>query len=295
MGFDAIRARFGDRITITRGKEHEFLGIEITLNDDGTASLSMPSYIESSIKECGLEISRDASTPATASLFYCNTESPTLNNNRAETFCRITMRLLYVALRTRSDILLAINFLCSRLSAPTEQDEGKLKRLLQYLTGTIRMKLTLGADRLSALFTWVDASFAVHDDMRSHTGGAMSFGRGALICRSKKQSLNTKSSTEAEVVGASDYLPNTIYAQLFMEAQGYPIQESTFYQDNESAIRMEKFGRAKSAGQRSHHINIRYFYITDHIYRQSHSKTPCTQTGECIQEKQIYKREVQHI
>ena len=65
--------------------------------------------------------------------------------------------------------------------------------------------------------------------------------------KSTKQKLNTKSSTEAELVGASDYLPNTIWLKLFMEAQGYKMSETVFEQDNESAIRIEENGRM-SAG-----------------------------------------------
>ena len=47
------------------------------------------------------------------------------------------------------------------------------------------------------LYTWVDAA--------SHTGGAMSFGRDVFGTKSTKQKLNTKSSTEAEVVGVSNH------------------------------------------------------------------------------------------
>jgi hypothetical protein len=101
------------------------------------------------------------------------------------------------------------------------------------------LEYTIGADDLVRVRSWVDASYAVHTDMKSHTGGTMSFGRGGLLCKSTKQKLNTKSSTEAEFVGASDYLPNTIWVKFFMEAQGYTIRESFFEQDNESAIRLE--------------------------------------------------------
>jgi len=66
------------------------------------------------------------------------------------------------------------------------------------------------------------------------------------------------------LVGASDYLPNTIWAKNFLGAQGYDITENIFYQDNQSAIRLETNGRA-SAGQKSRHINIRYFFIKDRI------------------------------
>jgi hypothetical protein len=160
------------------------------------------------------------------------------------------------------------------VSAPTLQDELKLKHLLSYLNGTINLPLRLGADSLNQFTTWVDASFAVHTDMRSHTGGVISFGCGGLICKSKKQNINTKSSMEAELIGASDYLPNTLYVKMFMEAQGFPIHNATFHQDNKSAIKMQENGKA-SCGQQSRHIDIRYFFITDHSQCSDISITHC--------------------
>ena len=32
------------------------------------------------------------------------------------------------------------------------------------------------ANNLSQLFTWVDAAYRVHPDIKGHTGGGMSFG-----------------------------------------------------------------------------------------------------------------------
>jgi hypothetical protein len=113
--------------------------------------------------------------------------------------------------------------------------------------------------------------------MRSHIGGVISFGRGGILCKSNKQKINTKSSTEAELIGASDYLPHTLYVKMFMEAQGYPINNAVFYQDNESAIKMESNGKA-SCGQRSRHIDIRYFFITDHSRRQHITIQHCPTT-----------------
>ena len=112
--------------------------------------------------------------------------------------------------------------------------------------------------------TWVDASYAVHPNMRGHTGGCLTLGRGMLHGRSSKHKLNTKSSTECEVVGTSDYLPFPIWFKYFLEAQGYPVKGNDFDQDNTSAIRLEKNG-IMSCGQQSRHINIRYFFIKDRI------------------------------
>jgi len=84
------------------------------------------------------------------------------------------------------------------------------------------------------------------------------FGRGALICKSTKQKLNTKSSTEAELVGASDVLPINIWLDMFLGAQGYFLEENVFAQDNQSTVKLEMNGR-RSCGQQSRHIDIRFF------------------------------------
>jgi hypothetical protein len=50
---------------------------------------------------------------------------------------------------------------------------------MQYLRATVDLPLTLEADNAHIEKWWVDASFAVHPDMKSHTGGMMSLGKGA--------------------------------------------------------------------------------------------------------------------
>ena len=130
-------------------------------------------------------------------------------------------------------------FLASHVSKATLQDQTKLKRLLEYLYSTYDLPLILGADNIQTMYTFVDASYAVHDDMKSHTGGVITFGHGGIACKSTKQKVVTKSSTEAELVGASEYLPSTIWVQYFLQAQGFPHRTSYFEQDNQSAIRLE--------------------------------------------------------
>jgi hypothetical protein len=150
-----------------------------------------------------------------------------------------------------------------RISCSTAQDWAKLK-VLEYLRGTLNEYLTLGPDDLGMMYTWVDASYAVHKDMKSHTGGVVSFDIGATLSKSSKQSLNVKSSTEAELVGASDYLPYPVWVKKFLAFQGYDLKVNVFYQDNQSTIRFEQNGR-KSCGPNSRHIDIWYFWIKDRI------------------------------
>ena len=60
---------------------------------------------------------------------------------------------------------------------------------------TINNLRIIGADSLRDLHVWVDASHAVHANMKGHTGGIMSMGTGTLHNKSSKQKLNTRSTT----------------------------------------------------------------------------------------------------
>ena len=57
----------------------------------------------------------------------------------------------------------------------------------------------------------MDESYATHYDKISHTGGIISMGQGIVYGTFSKQKINTKSSTESELVGDSDYIPWTLW------------------------------------------------------------------------------------
>ena len=178
----------------------------------------MKNYLEESIKECGMNIMLKATTPAKRTLFEVDPKLRAMNKEEGESFHRIVAKLLYVYIWARVDILLPVGFLCTRVSTSTEQDQAKLKRVLEYINGTINLEYTLGADSLNKLWTWVDASYAVHPDMEIHTGGLLSLSLGGIAQKSTKHKLNTKSSTEAELVQI------VLWVQMFVEAQGYKIE-----------------------------------------------------------------------
>lgn len=120
------------------------------------------------------------------------------------------------------------------------------------------MVLKLSSDDMSILKWWIDESYGVHDNMRSHTGTTVSLGRGSVYSRLSKKKLNTKSSTEAELVGASDGASQILWTSYFLQDQGENIKESRLHQDNQSALLLEKNG-PMSSSQRTRHINIHFF------------------------------------
>ena len=132
-----------------------------------------------------------------------------------------------------------------------------------WIKQTIEDVRIIGADDLLNMVVMIDSAHAVHDNMRGHTGGITSFGTGIVDQKSSKQKMNTRSSTETEHVGTSEYLPKPIYFELFMEAQGYK-PKTILAKDNESEIRMLVNGK-KSCTSNSKHVAIKYFWCTDHI------------------------------
>jgi hypothetical protein len=98
------------------------------------------------------------------------------------------------------------------VQAPDKDDWGKLKRVLSYLKGTINMALILSADSITLTRWWVDASYAVHSNPKGHARGGLSFGQGMALSCSWKHKINTRSSTEADLVGVDDLLRFILWA-----------------------------------------------------------------------------------
>jgi hypothetical protein len=130
------------------------------------------------------------------------------------------------------------------------------------------IKLTLSADNLHCIKWYEDASFAVHPDNKNHTGATMSYGDGdgdgVVQSISRKLKLNTRSSTESELVGVNDVLVMILWTKLFLEEQGYAINSIILYQDNKSANLLETNGK-KSSRKGTRALSIRSFFLTDQV------------------------------
>lgn len=261
-----LKKRYGKDalLTVTRGRVHDYLGMTIDYQEDGKVKFTMIDYIENMLNEVPGDISGESATPAGNHLFKVNIEPELLNEADSEMFHHYVAKLLFLSKRARPDIQTATAFLTTRVKRPETDDYKKLARVMKYLRGTINLPLTLEANDAHVLKWWVDGSFAVHSDMKSHTGVAMSIGAGATYAGSRRQRLNTKSSTEAELVAVDDAMPQVLWIKYFLESQGYHVNKSVIYQDNQSAMLLEKNGRG-SSGKRTRHINIRYCFVTDRI------------------------------
>jgi hypothetical protein len=223
----------------------------------------MVEYVNGMIEDFPEKITKTASTPAGEKLLDVG-KGELLDKSKKEAFHTMVAKGLFLCKRARPDIQPTIAVMTTRVMKPNESDWLKLKRLLEYLKGTAKKVLTLSIDDMRVIKWFVDVSFAVHPDFKSHTGAIMMMGSGAMIGMSRKQKLNTRSTTESELVGADDAVTMILWTRLFLGEQGYDVDKNILFQDNQSAILLETNG-TRSAGQRSRALNIHYFFLADQV------------------------------
>ena len=246
---ETLKKEYGNEVplTVSRGKIHSYLGMQLDFQKPGKLVVDMSDYIRTILTELPAEMRGRAKTPAAKHLFNVDPKSTPIDKDRAESFHRITMQLMYLSQRGRPDLRTAISFLSSRTSAPDEHDWKKLCRLTKYLDATVDLNLTLICDNSGVITWWVDASYAIHPNMKGHTGATMSMGKGSPYSASLKQKLVSCSSTESELIGVHDVLPQILWTSHFLDAQGYGVKRTVLKQDNKSSILLERNGRASSS------------------------------------------------
>jgi hypothetical protein len=121
-------------------------------------------------------------------------------------FHSVVAKLLYLGKRGRPDILLPVQFLCTRVKAPSVDDEKKLERVLGYLKLTKFWTKVFDKSPFERVRTYINASFAIHSDGKSQSGCVVLLGNTLVHETCRKQKIITRNSTEAELVALSDHI-----------------------------------------------------------------------------------------
>jgi len=179
-----IISEYGGEMKLPIDGVLEFLGTKFQLSDKGV-SITIPAKISEVIEG----IDRTCKTPAGPNLFTISEESSLPSERDKSKFHTITAKLLYISKRVRPDILLAVNFLTTRVQHPTEEDWAKLTRVLKYLKETEHLGLILRIGDKMVINVYIDASFGVHEmDGRSQTGACIGIGNAlGIMTKSTKQ------------------------------------------------------------------------------------------------------------
>jgi hypothetical protein len=270
----SLREEFGE-VTDNRESPLPYLGMEIDLKHKGQAKVTMSGYVDDVLRAC--DVRGFANTPADDNLFVIRDDAKMLDDQDKEDFHSRVAKLLYLSKRVRPDILLAISFLATRVQSPDEDDWNKLERTLKYLNKTRGFGLCFEPEKEFHLKAFVDASYGTHQDRKSHSGMAVTLGKGVIAVKSTKQKIMSKSSTEAELIAASDMAGYALHLCAYLKELCFPECRLTLYQDNMSTISMLRNGKLSS--NRSKHIDIRYYWLVDRVEREElmieHVSTTC--------------------
>ncbi|KAA3467193.1 hypothetical protein EPI10_002227 [Gossypium australe] len=145
-----------------------FLGIEVTRSSTRSLHLCQRKYIRDLLDRSSLANAKSVHTLMVSSSTLSKDEGDRLDDPTE--YRSLDGALQYVVL-TRPDIAYAVNRACQFMHAPTTVHLVALKRILQYLHGTINHGLIFrSSDRLS-LVGYADANWGLDfDDRRPTTG-----------------------------------------------------------------------------------------------------------------------------
>ena len=152
------------------------------------------------------------------------------------------------------------------MNNPSMKDWNDLTRLMKHLKSTREQKLILRPDKLDTVTAYIDASFGVHADMKEHGGYVVLLRKAPIYAKASASKLNTKSSTEEELVAVHDYSNIVIWMKNFLGELDYGKERGIIKQDNTSTMDLIYEGRSKAMSTK--HIDRRHFYVKDLIDRK---------------------------
>ena len=189
-----------------------------------------------------------------------------------EVYRRAIGSLLYLAINTRPDIAVGTSILSRHVENPKQSDWIEVKRIYRYLKKTKHKKLKLGAvseNQNNDLTVYVDADWGGdRTDRKSNSGYCMTYKGCTIAWTSKKQSLVTLSSTEAEYIALTESLQEVLWLRRLLKDFNQDVsQPITVYEDNQNCIRLLQNPKSSL---RTKHIDIKYHFVRD-LYQSKDS------------------------
>uniref|UniRef100_A0A2N9HR29 Integrase catalytic domain-containing protein n=1 Tax=Fagus sylvatica TaxID=28930 RepID=A0A2N9HR29_FAGSY len=237
-----------------------FLGLEVSSSSDGYY-LTQAKYTSDLISRAGITDSKIVDTP----IEYNNR----LNIHDGEPLPDATLyrqlvgSLVYLTV-TRPDISYAVHIVSQFMAAPRSLHYAAVLRILRYLKGTLFHGLHFSSQSSLTLQAYSDADWAGDPtDRRSTTGYCFLLGDSLISWRSKKQSVVTRSSTEAEYRALADTTAELIWLRWLLQDLGIDCSTAVpIHCDNRSAIQI---AHNDVFHERTKHIEIDCHFVRHHL------------------------------
>lgn len=242
------------------GNLRYFLGMEVARSKKGIC-VNQCKYVIDLLKETGMTDCKPAETPMDSTTKLGLLEgSPPVDKGRYQ---RLVGKLIYLS-HTRPDISFAVSMVSQFMHNPNEEHMGAVQRILRYLKMTPGQGIWFRKNECRDVSIYTDADWAGSILDRRSTSGYCSFVWGNLVTwRSKKQSVVSRSSAEAEFRALAHGISEGIWLQRMLEElkvpKAAPIQ---LFCDNQATISMAK---NPVHHDRTKHVEIDRHFIKEKI------------------------------
>lgn len=231
--------------------------------------MTQSSYVDKVLARFGMTNSKIRRIPLPSGNEFKKLAFPSTDERNDHPYRELIGCLLYLAVCTRPDISLAVAELARFVSNPQECHWHALTGLLQYVKGTREFGLYYGVDdgKAHRLHVYVDASWADCLQTRKSTTGMLTYvGAHLLDWSSKRQSIITHSTAEAEYVAADSATRVIIWFRALLEDLGEKqVRPTLIHEDNTACLVL---ARGEGKFLTSKHIGLRYHYLREKVASQ---------------------------
>lgn len=242
-----------------------FLGIRIE-RSDGVISLHQSNYIDTLLKKFNMSECNVVSTPLENKLNYVALNS----DEKYDAPCQSVIGcLMYVMICTRPDLCVAVNILSRYASKSNKELWQCLKRVLRYLKGSSKLKLTYKRSEFTDILCgYVDSDWANDEnDRKSTTGFLFKLFEHCTICwNTKKQNSVAASSTEAEYMALFEAVREALWLKSFLISINVIMTKPiVIFEDNNGCINISK---NPVCHKRSKHIDVKYHFSREQVEKK---------------------------
>lgn len=250
------------------GRLKYFLGIEVARSKKGLF-LTQRQYALDIISNSGLTASEPVDFPMEQNLRLSPSQGSALHD--PSPYRRLVGRLIYLTV-TRPDIAYSVNILSQFMHEPHQPHMDAVVRLLRYLKATAGQGLFFPANSDLSLQAYCDSDWASCPTTKRSTSGYCIFlGPTIVSWKTKKQSVVSRSSAEAEYRAMTNATCEITWLSYLLCDIGIPLSAPTpLFCDNQSALHI--------ASNPVYHERTKHIEIDCHVVREKISSGLITTT-----------------
>lgn len=254
-----------------------FIGWEIRRTENGLY-LGQSSYVKRLLRNFNMTHVKPVTTPLPVScdIQPIHDDELPLNLEDHKRYRSLIGVISYLAICTRPDISFAISVLARQLHAPAQRHLLLAKRVVRYIAGTADKTIFYPKNPKNSepLTAYADADWGgCRETRRSTTGIIIKINSAPIYWASKRQSLVTLSTSEAEYVALSTCAKQIVWLRhLFVEllhneplTADFALHPTNLITDSTSAISMTN---KRQVSERNKHIEIKVHHIRELVTRR---------------------------